>query len=94
MLLTFYRFGSNVGCVSQPIQPYPSERTKSLSQSPDHRDRRACGLRIHPEVRKGLRILATIRGMTMEDYLDDLLRREIDREQIRVRIERNYAQAT
>lgn len=53
--------------------------------SPDSRGRRTSGLRIDPEIRKGLKILATMYGQTMEDYLDQLLRREIRHEQIDTR---------
>ena len=53
--------------------------------SPDNRGRRTSGLRFDPEVRRGLKIVATMYGLTMEDYLDQLLRREIEKENIGTR---------
>jgi DNA-binding MarR family transcriptional regulator len=48
-----------------------------VSKNLDPADRRQIGLRVHPEVRKALRVMAAKADETMEDTLHRILVREL-----------------
>lgn len=51
-----------------------------VSKELDPAERRQLGLRIHPDVRNGLKAAAALEGETMEDHLHRILVRELRRQ--------------